>query len=120
MSELQATVGQIAEEVRSKNAGPFWVTFDIFLASDQDYDLLVGSGAITRERISRLYRVEPDTVQIFHIPKLRVVKISFPRPVPAGSFDDRDQHAGQQHVPLAALPITVAATSTSASAGTLS
>jgi hypothetical protein len=31
------------------------------------------------------------------------VKISFPRPVTAGSFEDRDLHAGQQHVPLAGL-----------------
>jgi len=31
------------------------------------------------------------------------VKISFPRPVTADSFEDRDLHAGQQHVPLAGL-----------------
>ncbi|WVH81819.1 DUF4387 family protein [Lentzea sp. DG1S-22] len=42
-------------------------------------------------------------VQIFRIPSLNVVKISFPRPVAQGGLLDRDVHAGQHHVPLAAL-----------------
>jgi hypothetical protein len=103
--EPHTTVGALAEEVRSKNAGPFWITFDIFLADDAAYELLVGSQAITGAGIGRLYGIEPDAVEIFEIPELRVIKISFPRSVPAGSFHDRDQHAGQQYVPLAGLPI---------------
>jgi hypothetical protein len=105
MPELDTTVGELADDVRSKNAGPFWITFDVFLADDAAYELLVGSGAITRTSIGRLYRVVPDTVEIFELPDLRVIKISFPRSVPAGSFEDRDQHAGQQYVPLSGLRI---------------
>jgi hypothetical protein len=44
-------------------------------------------------------------VLIFEIPKLRVVKISFPRQITAGSFEDRDQHAGQQYLPLSGLAL---------------
>jgi hypothetical protein len=44
-------------------------------------------------------------VGIFRLPDLRAIKISFPRPVPQGSFTDRDIHAGQQHIPLAQLAI---------------
>jgi hypothetical protein len=95
----------LATEVRSKNAGPFWITFDVFLCDDEGYETLVSSGAITNESIATLYRVEASTVEIFEIPDLRVIKVSFPRSVPAGSFNDRDQHAGQQHVPLAELRI---------------
>jgi Domain of unknown function (DUF4387) len=40
-------------------------------------------------------------LQIFRIPDLHVVKVSFPRPVVQGSLHDRDMHAGQHHVPLA-------------------
>jgi hypothetical protein len=105
MPEQRPTVGDLAEEVRSKNAGPFWITFDIFLADDAAYELLVASRAITPASIGQLYGVEPDAVEIFEIARLRVIKISFPRSVPAGSFEDRDQHAGQQYVPLARLPI---------------
>jgi hypothetical protein len=114
--ELHTTVGDLAEDVRSKNAGPFWITFDIFLDDDAAYELLVGSQAITQASIGRLYRVEPDAVEIFEIPDLRVIKISFPRSVPAGSFDDRDQHAGQQYVPLAGLPVPTATSSSTSRA----
>jgi hypothetical protein len=49
--------------------------------------------------------VDPASVKYFELPALRVVKVSFPRPVTAGSFEDRDLHGGQQHVPLAALAL---------------
>jgi hypothetical protein len=104
MSDGQ-TVGELAAEVRAKNAGPFWITLDVFLNTDQAYERLVGSRTITPESVAALYHVDPAGVEIFEIPSLRAIKISFPRAAPAGSFDDRDQHAGQQHVPLAALRI---------------
>ncbi len=99
------TIGQLAEEVRSKNAGPFWTTLDIFLQTDEDYRFLIASNVVTPESIGRLYQVKPVGVQIFCLPGLRAIKISFPRAVTAGSFYDRDQHAGQQHIPLANLPV---------------
>lgn len=99
------SVGELAANVRAKNAGPFWLTLDVFLDNDEDFRRLVGSGAITRETIGTAYQVDPSTVDVFEIPALRAIKISFPRIEPAGSFHDRDQHAGQQHIPLAALPI---------------
>ncbi len=107
MADAPLTVGQLADEVRSKNAGPFWLTLDVFLASVADYQALIASEVITPAQISRLYEVDADTVQIFQLPHIRVVKISFPRAVPAGSFMDRDQHAGQQHVPLSLAPVFV-------------
>ena len=42
-------------------------------------------------------------MKIFRLPSIRVVKISFPRPTTQGGVEDRDMHAGQQHVPLAEL-----------------
>jgi hypothetical protein len=97
------TVGEVAELVRSKNAGPFWITFDIFLRTDRDYECVSDPKAISEEVIGGLYRIDPGCVRIFHIPSLRAIKISFPRPVVQGSFYDRDMHSGQQHIPLAGL-----------------
>ena len=106
MADGLTTIGQLAQGVRSKNAGPFWMTLDIFLRSDAGHEFLITSGELSQERIGQLYEVDPDTVQIFALPSIRAIKISFPRPVSAGSFEDRDQHAGQQHLPLsrAVLP----------------
>ena len=93
------TLGELALEVRSKNAGPFWMTLEAFMPDDHTYR--VADALITTELISELYHVPPAFVQIFRIPDLCVVKVSFPRPITQGSLHDRDMHAGQHHVPLA-------------------
>jgi hypothetical protein len=105
LGQAELRLGELAEQVRSKNAGPFWITLDVFFRNAQDYEFVTGSGILSPQLIGRLYRVDPASVKYFELPVLHVVKISFPRPVTAGSFWDRDLHGGQQHVPLAALPL---------------
>src|SRR5207245_10206920 len=93
------TLGDLALEVRSKNAGPFWMTLEAFMPDERAYR--VADALITPELISELYHVAPAYLQIFRIPDLHVVKVSFPRPVAQGSLHHRDMHAGQHHAPLA-------------------
>jgi Domain of unknown function (DUF4387) len=99
------TIGDVASLVRSKNAGPFWQTLDIFFATDDNYRAVAENPALDVDTIARLYRVEPDEVRIYRLPDIRVVKISFPRPTTQGSRRDRDMHAGQQHIPLSQLTL---------------
>lgn len=108
MSE-PTTLADLAVEVRSKNAGPFWVTMELFMRDAEGYRIAADEGFLDEEIVARLYRVDPATVQIFRIPSLNVVKISFPRPISQGSLRDRDMHMGQHHVPLAVLPVPTAA-----------
>jgi hypothetical protein len=106
MSDQQlksSTLSDYALEVRSKNAGPFWVTMEAFMKDEIGY--AIASDLITEATIAELYGVSAETVMIFRIPTLNVVKISFPRPVPQASLRDRDVHAGQHHVPLASLAV---------------
>ncbi len=95
------TIGDIAQLVRAKNAGPFWLTLDVFCDTDDSYRILAAEDVITPELIATLYDSEPSAVMIFRLPELRVLKISLPRPTTQGSTSDRDMHSGQQHVPLA-------------------
>jgi hypothetical protein len=99
------TLGDLALEVRSKNAGPFWVTIELFMRDADGYDVAADEALLNERVVADLYRVEVSLIQIFRIPALNVVKISFPRPVSQGSLRDRDMHAGQHHVPLALLPV---------------
>ena len=99
------TVADLSLEVRSKNAGPFWVTLEVFLRDPAGYAVVADPRFLDAPAIARLYGVAAAAVQIFRIPELNVVKISFPRPVAQGSLRDRDVHAGQHHVPLALLPL---------------
>lgn len=105
MPDGALTLGDLAVQVRSKNAGPFWITMDVFFRSEPDYTFVTASGVLSPQAIGRLYQVDPATVKYFELPGILAVKVSFPRPVTAGSFGDRDLHAGQQYVPLAGLPV---------------
>jgi hypothetical protein len=99
------TIGDVATLVRSKNAGPFWQTLDIFFDTDDDYRDVASPEVVTVETIASLYHVDASTVRIYRMPALRAIKISFPRPTAQGGVHDRDLHAGQQHVPLLSVPL---------------
>jgi hypothetical protein len=101
------TLGQLATLVRSKNAGPFWVTVDIFLPDVAAYERAAASPALADvDAIAERYAASPEMVKIFRLPDLHAIKISFPRPSAQGGAHDRDMHAGQQYVPL--LDINIA------------
>jgi Domain of unknown function (DUF4387) len=105
MSDHLRTVGDLAALIRSKNAGPFWLTLDIFCESDTSYNAIAAPDVITPQRIADIYDADPDSVRIFRLPHLRVIKISLPRPNIQGAVADRDMHAGQQHIPVSLLPL---------------
>ena len=102
---MTTTIGDVATLVRSKNAGPFWQTLDIFLPDADAFRAVADAEGLTAETVARAYRVDPATVRIFRMAPIRVIKVSFPRRHAQGGADDRDMHAGQQHVPLARLPL---------------
>ena len=95
----------VARYVRSKNAGPFWVTVDVFCDSQSSFELLCASPALQAPAIAALYGVPPERVRLFHDANLSVIKISFPRPIAQGGARDTDSHAGQQFVPLLSVAV---------------
>lgn len=90
----------IARVIRSKNAGPRCTTLDIMFNTDEDYQRVRDSGAITRELIARLYATPVEDVNIIEYPMSRALKIAFPRKVTAGDPGDRDVYGAQQHARL--------------------
>ena len=90
----------VAKYVRSKTAGPFWVTVDIFCEDDASFERVAAAASLGPEAVGALYGAAPENVRIFPDPKLRVLKISFPRVIVQGSAQDADSHAGQYFVPL--------------------
>ena len=98
-------LGDLDIYVRSKNAGPFWVTIDIFCGSQETYRQIDECGVINATRMADLFGTNSNLVRIFHVKDLHVLKISFPRPYPQGHARDRDQHSGQYFVRLLDLHI---------------
>jgi hypothetical protein len=83
-------VDAIAHKVRSKNAGPFWVTIDVFCGNSAVFDRL--RVALETDAIAALYHQPVAALKRFDIADLNVIKFSFPRPVIQGQRQDRDMH----------------------------
>lgn len=96
-----AKLKELAEYVRSENAGPFWVTIDIFCSDKDSYTKIKNSPNISVKTVSELYGVDVDAVKRFDDDKINVIKLSFPRPLPSGHKYENDMHAGQQYIFLA-------------------
>lgn len=94
------TVKQVCRKVRSKNAGPFWVTIDVFFDGAENFRRYADNAAIGPETVARLYNVEATQVKRFPVESLSMVKISYPRAAPQGGMVERDLHCGQQFVRL--------------------
>ncbi|QNA82886.1 DUF4387 domain-containing protein [Sphingomonas sp. So64.6b] len=91
--------------VRSKNAGPFWITLDLFFADRQAFDLYADDASLGAAAIARLFEVDAGLIKRFALPDLFVVKLSYPRAVPQGGYLERDMHGGQQYVRLLDLEL---------------
>ncbi|MEU3294457.1 DUF4387 domain-containing protein [Streptomyces longwoodensis] len=98
-------LGEVATGIRSKNAGPFWITVDVFLPDEETYHRATTSSVTDPIAIGAQFSVDPDHIRVFRLPELHVIKISLPRPRAQGSRGERDMHAGQQFVPLLSIHI---------------
>lgn len=96
----------LASVIRSKNAGPYEITFDIILDDDASFQRVQSSNRLTTDTIAQLFNVEvQDIVELVFFKQARAVKITMKRTVPSGSPGERDTYGAQQHVPLLNLSI---------------
>lgn len=95
-----STVKEVCRHLRSKAAGPFWVTIDLFFDGAENFSKYSDSQALSPERIAALYGTDSKLVKRFSVPSIGVVKISYPRTSPQGGMIERDMHCGQQYVRL--------------------
>lgn len=96
---------QLTRLIRSKNAGPFELTFDLIFNDQEGFDLVRKSGVVSAEAISSLYGVPVGEVRVFELPAILALKISIPRPAFSGDIDDTDVYGGQFHSPLVRLEV---------------
>lgn len=98
-------VSDVTRYVRSKVAGPFWVTVDVFFESPEAFAKYHNSKALSRGAIAKLYGVSEQYVKHIPVESLSMVKISYPRPTPVGWIEERDLHSGQQYAHLLDLEL---------------
>ncbi|MBT8425971.1 MAG: DUF4387 domain-containing protein [Silicimonas sp.] len=96
-------VRTIVEKVRSKNAGPFWVTIDIFCGTPEAFARIAGD--LRTSEAARVLGVPTQELKRFDIAELNVVKLSAPRPAVQGTIRDRDMHGAAWAVLIAGIDL---------------
>ncbi len=95
------TLGEKVRKIRSKNAGPFWITIDIFCGNKTIYKEVCNK--LTNSEITNLLMINEQHLKRYEIDDLNVVKFSFPRKIIQGDVFDRDMHGAQLAVLLSEM-----------------
>ena len=96
-----STLGEKVKKIRSKNAGPFWITVDIFCGDQKVYRDV--RNKLKNSKISSLFMISEQDLNRFEIDNLNVIKFSFPRKIIQGDIFDRDMHGAQLAVLLSEM-----------------
>jgi hypothetical protein len=103
--EKTGTLMDAVVSVRSKNAGPYSVTFDLFFPDEETFNDVTERKVITPEVVGELYSLPAKDVRVFNFRPALAIKVSIPRLLPGGSPGDTDVAGGQQFVPLLSIPL---------------
>ena len=96
---------QMTKLIRSKNAGPFELTFDVIFKDQQGYEKVRDAKLISAEWFAATYRLPVQAVSVIHYDAANAIKITIPRPTISGDIDDGDVYGGQQYAPLVDLEV---------------
>lgn len=100
------TLRELAKVVRSKNSGPFEITFDVIFDDAVRYERVKASGVLTEALICELYNVDKDDiVTLMFFDPARAFKLTLKRSWAQGSVGERDTFGAQQHAPLLTIEI---------------
>lgn len=95
----------LASILRSKNAGPLNITFDIIFSNKETFNRVKNSKIINKKLISKLYKVAEEDVLILKYGVVNAIKITIPRKYISGDIKDTDIYGCQQHGPLFTIKI---------------
>jgi hypothetical protein len=107
-SNRTVPLSSLAKTIRSKNAGPDKITFDIIFTRREDYDLVRASGVVSRRAVCGIYGIPDDRISDFvEFEPALAIKFTIYREQPAGSPGDPDIFGSQQYGPLLTVAVPV-------------
>ncbi|MCL2566062.1 MAG: DUF4387 domain-containing protein [Defluviitaleaceae bacterium] len=99
---------EIADVIRSKNSGPYEITFDVIFKTRELYERVCEKNAINKENFAKLYNIPVKNVmEVVHFDPVGAVKVTIIRPIPSGAFGESDVYGAQQHAPLMGMDIDI-------------
>jgi len=96
---------QVTKLIRSKNSGPFELTFDVIFKDRATYEKVRDAKIINPQWFAQTYRLAPEAVSIINYDAASAIKITIPRPVISGDINDTDVFGGQQYGPLVEIDV---------------
>lgn len=98
----------LAVVIRSKNSGPYELTFDIIFKDFETYEKVKAAKAINTKVFCDLYKIpESDVITLIYFDPAKAVKITIVRPMVSGALGETDVYGAQQHAPLLGLSCAV-------------
>lgn len=98
-------LSELTKVLRSKNAGPFMLTFDLLFKNQADLEQVIASGVLAKEKLAKRLHCSHNEVTIFVYKPANAIKITIPRPHASGAFEDSDVFGCQQHATFLDLEI---------------
>ena len=96
----------IASVIRSKNSGPYELTFDVIFKDFETYGKVKAAQAVSKEKFCALYGIpETDVFHLVYFDPAKAVKITIRRPIPSGALGETDVYGAQQ--PLMGMEIEI-------------
>jgi hypothetical protein len=100
------TLNDLASVLRSKNAGPFYITIDLFFPDLESYRRAAAADFLTAERIAQIYNLDTEEIHgIYRQESALGIKVTLRKRVVAHDPANSDVMACQQHLPLAAVEV---------------
>lgn len=91
----------IASVIRSKNSGPYELTFDIIFKDFDMYNKVKEVRAMNEKAFAKLYNIkESDIINLVYFDPAKAIKITIIRPIPSGKLGETDVYGAQQQSPL--------------------
>ena len=94
----------VADVIRSKNSGPYELTFDIIFREYELYKKTAASKVFNAAMFAKLYGIAEDSVmEVINFDPAKAIKITIERPICSGNLGETDVYGAQQHAPLMGL-----------------
>jgi hypothetical protein len=101
------TLADLAQVIRSKNAGPYEITFDVLFTDPDNYRRVRESGALGKDTVAALYGLsDADFTYAGWFEPALAFKFTIIRHGDQGGICERDTFGAQQHAPLLTIPIS--------------
>ena len=99
---------ELAEVIRSKNSGPYELTFDIIFKNWKIFKEFCDKNLINDGLVAQLYNIsEEKIISIIQFHPAKAIKVTIERPIVSGALGDTDVYGAQQHAPWLTLEFDV-------------